>query len=328
MKSRAVVFRQANQPTLEEVDVPELQAKEVLVRTHYSGVSIGTEQSIFSGQRTHNGSFPVVTGYMTSGVVETVGADVQGITPGDRVVTGGARLDGQVRSVWGAHMSLRVVQAANVHLLPPKLRMADAAMWVMPRVGLNAVNMLNPKAQDTIVIQGQGLIGQFFGQFARHRGCRLIAIEPDPRRAELTRQYVTPDVINPSANDLTKAIEKLTDGKGPDVVVEATGIKNLIGQATALLRPHSCMVFLGWYPQSIELDYAHFHNNSATALFPMGSGGPEVVHETLQSLGSGAIQVGDNLTDIVPWEQACDGFGRIIAGDRSIVAMAIDWSGA
>lgn len=328
MKTNGIVFRSANEPALEELDVPVMRRDEVLVRTRYSGVSIGTEQSIFSGARTHNGTFPVVTGYMTTGVIEAVGDDVKDLSPGDEVATGGARLDGPINSVWGAHMARRVVGSQTVYRLPSGVSMSEAAMWVMPAVGLNAMDMVDPPAGATVLIQGQGLIGQFFGQFARHRGCRVITIEPDERRAALSRRYVTEHVLDPRSGDLVEAVERLTDGAGADYVVEATGAARLMRQASSLLREHGRFVFLGWYPGEITLEYHHFHANSVVAYFPMGSGGAPVARRVLEALGEGVLKMGENITDIVPYQQACDGFRRIVDGDRSILGMVIDWSEA
>lgn len=331
-RTPAVVFRAANRPTIEEVAVPSLRDDDVLVRTRFSGISIGTEQSIFSGKRTHNGTFPLVSGYMASGIVEAVGRDVTHVAVGDAVVTEGARLEGKVNSVWGAHMAVRVAPGWGVFKLPEKMAerdvaMREAAMWILPRVGLHGVNVASLAPGSTVVVQGQGLIGQFFGQFAKGRGCRVITIEPNARRAELSRRYVTDDVLDPMTDDLAGRIADLTDGVGADVVVEATGSKQLIGQASALLRERAHFVFLGWYPDHISLDYHHFHNN-IVAHFPMGAGDDDTARHTLSAIGEGRITVGDNISDIVPWREACEGFGRIIAGDRSVMGMVIDWRDA
>ena len=69
-----------------------------------------------------------------------------------------------------------------------------------------------------------------------------------------------------------------------------------------------------------------FHNNAVTAFFPTGAGNRETTRATLHGMSNGSIVVGDNLTDIVPCADACEGYGRIIAGDKSILGMAIDWS--
>jgi len=328
MKAKAIVFREANKPTLEEIDLPSLGPGEIRVGIRYSGVSIGTESSIFSGVRTHNGTFPLIGGYMAAGVVEQTAPDVTEFAPGDRVVVTGARLDGSVNSVWGGHSSRQIIHRDRAVKIPEKTKMPEAAMFVMPCVGLNAIRMVEVNEQDTVLISGQGLIGQFFGQFAKNRGAKLITLEPNELRRELSREYVTEHALDPFADDVDAVVEEVTGGLGPSVVVEATARATLIENATAFLREDSKMVFLSWYPGKISIEFAHFHNHAVRAFFPTGAGNNETTRAVLECLGDGSIVFGKNITDLLDYEKACEGFERIIAGDRSIMGMVFDWSGA
>ena len=328
MKAKAVVWRKANAPTLEEIELPELKPNEMRIRTEYSGVSIGTESSIFSGVRTHNGTFPLVGGYMSFGIVEELGPSTNKFSVGDRVVAIGSRIEGETNSIWGAHMSQRIVEDTGAYRVPDTVSGQDASMFILPSVGLNAVSMVGITEMDTILIQGQGLIGQFFGQFAGNRGARVIAIELSPDRAELSRKYVTQYVLDPNHGDIKVKIDELTDGKGPTIIVECTGNKKLINTVQQYLTSKSKFVFLGWYPDEIELNYHQFHANEVTAYFPMGAGNDNTICGVLDNMGKGSLVIGDNITDIVPFENICQGYQRIIDGDRTIMGMTIDWGNA
>lgn len=328
MKAKAIVFREANTPSLEELALPEPNGDEIVVKIHYSGVSIGTESSIFSGARTHNGTFPLVTGYMASGEVERTGTAVTAFKPGDRVVTIGARLEGDVKSVWGGQSSRQIVNQESAVKVPEETDMRDASLYILSNVGLNAVSMAGIHEHDTVLISGQGLIGQFFGQWARNRGASIVVIEPDAVRADLARRYVTEHVLHPEQDAVDARLADITQGRGPSVVVEATGSKRLLAAATRHLRMHSRMVFLSWYPEDIVLPFAHLHDHEVTAFFPMGCGDNETTRATLAAFGNRSVVVGDNLTDLYEYEHACEGYQRIVAGDRAIMGMVIDWRNA
>lgn len=328
MKAKAVVWRKANTPTLEEIELPALKPNEMRIRIEYSGVSIGTESSIFSGVRTHNGTFPLVVGYMSCGIVEELGSNTQRFSVGDRVIAIGSRIEGDINSVWGGHMSQRIVEDTGAFGVPDSVSSQDASMFILPCVSLNAVSMVGMSEADTVLIQGQGLIGQFFGQFARNRGAKVIAIEPSPDRAALSRKYVTRHVFDPNSDDIKARIDELTDGKGPTIVVEGTGNKKLISTAQKYLTGKSKFVFLGWYPDQIELNYHQFHFNEVVVYFPMGSGDDKTVRAVLDNMAQSSLVVGDNITDIVPFAKACQGYQRIINGDRTIMGMVIDWRNA
>lgn len=329
MKAKAIVFRKACSPSLEDVTLPELGKDDILVKIHYSGVSIGTESSIFTGARTHNGTFPMVTGYMASGVVEKVGSDVTAFKPGDTVANMGTGFTGEVNSIWGGHCSYHVASAGGLVRIPKGADMKAVCLYILPCVGLNAVGMANIVENDTVLIVGQGLIGQFCGQWAAARGARVIAVEPDPIRRELSIAYVTEDVLDPGNCDVEKEIEKLTAGQWPTVVVEATANKNLIGHTSHFIRRmHARMIFLSWYPGEITFDYSHFHNWEATAFFPMGCGNMETARATIEGIVRGVIRMERNITHAYDYTKACDGFSKICENDRSIVGMVVDWRNA
>ena len=101
MKTKAIVFRKAGIPELEEFDVPSLKPDEILIDINYSGISIGTERSIITGERTCNGTFPLVPGYMASGTVLETGSGVCKYKAGDKVCGLGNRIEAGINSVMG-----------------------------------------------------------------------------------------------------------------------------------------------------------------------------------------------------------------------------------
>lgn len=327
MQAPAIVFREPNKPRIEDVLTPPLRPDEVRVRTHYSGVSIGTERSIFSGTRTDNGTFPFVGGYMASGVIEALGDEAGEWRVGQRVVTHTSRLDGEVRAIWGGHAAVQTTPHSIVAELPDSVGFADASMFILPCVGFNAVSVAGITEKDTVLVQGMGLIGQMFGQAARNRGARIVAIEPNPARANLARKYVTPHVLTPEEAD-PATIKTLFDGRGPSVIAEGTGVAKLIDAVAKHLTFGCRFVFLAWYPGSITLHYQTFHAKGVTALFPTGSGGPVVFRAVLDAMARGAIVIGDNLSHKVSYRDASAAYEQLIAGDPSFLGATIDWSAA
>ncbi len=325
MKTKAVVFRKANTPELEEFNVPSLNPDEMLVEIDYSGISIGTERSIITGERTSNGTFPLVPGYMASGTVLEIGSSVSKYKVGDKVCGMGNRIEGEFNSIWGAQSSIQVLAVANCHKIPEGVSMKQAAIYVLPGVGLNAVSMAEITEEDTVLISGQGLIGNFFGQCCRARGAKVIAIEPDPIRADISCQYVTEHVLNPFDDNLDKQIAEISDGK-INVVVEATANKNLIGNASRFLDMNMDpkMIFLSWYEGDITLRYADFHNNQAKAYFPTGAGDYTTQRAVLEGFASGDIKADAMIKTVSPSE-ALDVYKKVCAGDNSLLAITINW---
>src|SRR5215472_11212389 len=92
MKARQAVVTEPFHVAVREVELPPPAPNQVLVAAEVSAVSAGTELAVYTG--THqwlkdptlpDWKFPFRSGYSAAGVVAAVGAEVQGIKPGDRV---------------------------------------------------------------------------------------------------------------------------------------------------------------------------------------------------------------------------------------------------
>ena len=247
MQATALVCDEAMKFSLEKVILAQLGDQDVLVKTAYSGVSIGTEFALIRNKISW-GPFPIVTGYMASGVIETVGSKVTSVKPGDPVfVRGNGQMkltDGTVlSSVSGTHCSHIVTQVGSTHglgVLPQDAPMQTASMFVMPAVGFNGVDMAEPKMGEYVVVYGCGLIGLGVVAAASLRGCKVIAIDVQDRQLEIAKIMGADVLINSASSDVQAQLQTICPD-GADVVFECTGIAALVDQAIALCRTHGTL---------------------------------------------------------------------------------------
>ena len=242
MEATALICNEQQQFSLETVVLPDLAADQIQIRTQYSGVSIGTEFALIRNKISW-GPYPLCTGYMGSGLVEAVGDEVTGFAVGDAVYY--RRNDamsfpdgGAISAVTGAHCSHAILKPDTSHgadHVAPGAGMDVAAMFVMPAVGLNGVDMANPRMGQTVAVHGVGLIGLGVVAALVHRGCRVIAIDVNPRQLALARELGADEIINSQTEDLTERFAELAPG-GADVVFEATGIPACIDVAVPLAK--------------------------------------------------------------------------------------------
>jgi UDP-glucose 4-epimerase len=158
MKAIALICSKSMVFSLESVQLPEPAPGEVVVRTAFSGISIGTELALIQNKISW-GPYPLCTGYMATGVVEALGADVSGVAVGDKVFVRGNRgialEDGTaVSPTSGTHCSHLVTRMDGTHgagILPENVSMETASLFVMPAVGFNGVDMAQPKAGESVV---------------------------------------------------------------------------------------------------------------------------------------------------------------------------------
>ncbi|MEZ4866563.1 MAG: zinc-binding dehydrogenase [Caldilineaceae bacterium] len=309
MQAQALICTAQQQFSLENFDVPDPTGKQLLVRTLYSGVSVGTEFAVIRGKLDW-GPFPVCTGYQAVGVVEAVGADVSRFQAGDQVYYRRNYLPmtwqgTKINTCAGTHCSVAMMEeSAEVELLPEGVNAATGSMFVMPSVGYNAVNMAGVQMGDVVAVHGVGLIGLGALVAARLRGAITIAIDLDERRLALAREMGAAHLINGKEEDVKARVDAIKPG-GADVVFEATGIPASLDPAFAIARLHGKFVFLGNYGNApISFHFLVPHVKQLTAFFPCNDGLKPCREAVLRNIGSGAIPWAKTITHRLTADEA------------------------
>lgn len=317
MKAQALICTSEQKFSLETFDVPAFTSAQILVRTLYSGVSVGTEFAVIRGKLDW-GPFPVCTGYQAVGVVEDVGAAVRKFKPGDKVYYRRNFMPMQwgqekINTCAGTHCSVGIMaEDAEVELLPAGVDEATGSMFVMPSVGYNAVNMAGVQMGDVVAFHGVGLIGLGALVAARLRGAITIAIDLDERRLALAQAMGADYVVNGKQEDAKARVEAIKPG-GADVVFEGTGIGANLDPAFALARLHGKFIFLGNYGNApISFHFLVPHVKQLTAFFPCNDGLAPCRDAVLRNIATGAI----------PWEKTIS--HRVTAEEAPALYAAIN----
>ena len=194
---------------LVELPAPTPAAGQVLVRTHWSVVSPGTEtmamdfarKSLLGKARSrpdlvkqvvrklqHEGPLqtyqavmgrleaPQPLGYSCSGVVEAVGEGVRAFRPGDRVACAGAG--------YANHAEWNVVPENLVALVPESVGLEQAAYATVGAISLQGIRLVSPQLGEVAAVVGLGLIGQLALQLLRANGCRVLGLDTAPVRVK------------------------------------------------------------------------------------------------------------------------------------------------
>ena len=233
---------------LEDAPIPSIGPKQVLVRNKVTLISRGSE---IGGRYTNESALDHnAMGYSAAGVIEAVGTEVTGVSPGDRVM------------VSAPHAEYVVVDAepgASVRHLPDELTFEDATFLPLTTstVMWSWASGINPG--DTLVILGGGLIGNLCMQTMRITGPqRIIVVEGIPLRCEIARKLGADEVINFNEEDPIEAVKRLTDGTGADVVIEAVGGPAGVlafSQAQDMARVGGTILLIGLYhKEPLRLD--------------------------------------------------------------------------
>jgi NADPH:quinone reductase-like Zn-dependent oxidoreductase len=191
-------------------------------------------------------AFPHVLGSDVAGVVEAVGAGVEGVKAGDAVVLNPSLGCGRCErclsghenlcrrfAILGEHVSGGMAQrvavpARNVMAKPARLSFEEAA--AVPLTFMTAWHALVARAKvrpgETVLVHAAGSgVGVAAVQIAKLLGARVIATAGSDAKLEKARSLGADEVVNYETQDFVQEARRLTDRKGVDVVFEHVGKK-------------------------------------------------------------------------------------------------------
>jgi len=256
---------------IDDDPVPEAGPGALTIRVR-SCATCGTDAKVFHHGH-HHISLPRVLGHEIAGEVAEVGAGIQVWSPGDRVQIIAAIPCGTCHY---CRLGLQTVcenlesigyqydgAFAEVMRVPPKVLAIDGVNRVPDHVPLDAASLTEPLAcvlngqgiiglgeGDTVVILGAGPIGCLHIRLARARGARsIILADINQRRLDLAARAQPDHVIDSSKEDPVDAVRKLTDGRGAEVVITATGAGQAQEQAMEMAAPRGRISFFGGLPR-------------------------------------------------------------------------------
>src|SRR5712671_4736116 len=211
----------------EDIALPPPGAGETRVRQSAIGVNfsdINVRRGGFYIARPQQ--FPLIPGNEAAGVVESVGAGVTDVEPGDRVAYAGMR--GEFFEDTGAYAEMRNVPAERLVKLPAAITERQAAAMMVK--GLAASMIINrvykPAPGDTILIHGAaGGVGLILCQWAKHLGATVIGTVGSREKAEIARKHGCDHAVLYRESDFVAAVKAIAphgvaavyDGVGKDV---------------------------------------------------------------------------------------------------------------
>ena len=276
------IFQNLKTGETELVDVPApgVEAGYLLIRTHRSIISLGTERMLVEFARANlldkarqqpekvrqvlekiktDGLFPTLEavkskldqplplGYCNVGEVIDVGADVVGFQVGDRLVSN------------GPHAEVVLVPANLCAKVPEGVDDDSAAFTVLAAVALQGIRLAQPTLGEAVVVTGLGLVGLLAVQLFKAQGCRVLGLDLDSARVELAKAYGADAVDLSRGEDPLAAARTFSRGRGVDgvIIAASTESNEPIHQAAQMCRKKGRIVLIGVV--GMELSRADFY---------------------------------------------------------------------
>jgi len=235
---------------LVNVPIPNCGSNSVLVKNHFSLVSIGTERSIIElGKKSLLGKArarpdlvkrfldkakkegflktfqealgrldnPVPLGYSSAGVVVEVGKNVHKFSVGDKVACVGAG--------YAAHAEYITVPENLCCKIPENVSFEEASFGMLGIIALHGIRCANLTFGERVAVIGLGLIGLLTVQILKAYGCVVAGFDIDPSKVDLAKQLgVDAAVTDPE--EFKNLTNRITEGYGTDAVIITAATKS------------------------------------------------------------------------------------------------------
>ncbi|MFQ6310945.1 bi-domain-containing oxidoreductase [Lysobacter capsici] len=190
---------------------------------------------------------PLALGYCNVGTVIGVGPGVSGFEIGDRVASN------------GKHAEVVAVPVNLCAKIPDNVGDEAAAFTVLGAIALQGIRLVQPTLGETVVVTGLGLIGLITVQLLRAHGCRVLGIDYDPAKLAIAREYGAETVDLSKNEDPLAAAAAFSRGRGVDAVLITASTKSNepVAQAAHMCRKRGRIVLIG--VTGLELSRADFY---------------------------------------------------------------------
>lgn len=326
-----------------ERPIPTPGPDEVLVKLEYVGIC-GSDIHYYETGAI--GDYvvepPFVLGHEPGGTVVEVGENVRHLQVGDRVALEPGKTCGHCEfcregrynlcpdvqffatpPVDGVFQEYVAHEAALCFKLPDNVSTMEGALIEPLAVGFHAANQGGAHAGQTAVVMGSGCIGLVSMMALRAEGVsRVYVVDVMRKRLDKALELGADAVINGAEEDAVEAVERLTEGRGADLVIETAGTETTTRQAIRLSKRGATIVLVGYsksgemtLPMSLALDkeltfktvfrYRH--------IYPMA----------IDAVASGRVNLRGIVTDVFDFDDIQNAMDRSVSDKAKIVKAVV-----
>lgn len=253
---------------MEDVAAPETSSENVLLRVRMIGLC-GSDLNSFRGKNPMV-SFPRIPGHEIAATIEKTITGWPALRAGMNVTLSpytscgrcSACLHGRPNACMnnetlgvqrdGAMTEYITVPPEKIHAA--HLSIKELCLVEPLTVGFHAAARGRVTASDTVAVFGCGGVGLGAVAAAGFRGARTIAIDVDDEKLEIARKAGATEGINSQRESLHDRLQQITDGHGPDVMIEAIGLPETFRAAVDEVAFAGRVVYIGYAKQPVSFE--------------------------------------------------------------------------
>ena len=207
-----------------------------------------------------------------------------------------------------------------------KLSFRELALAEPLTVGFHAVSRGRVEAQDRVAVMGCGIVGLGAVASAVNRKAMVIAIDLDDSKLEIAQKIGVAHTINPSKEDLHTRLQEITDGDGPDVIIEAVGSPLTYRSAVEEVAFLGRVVCIGYAKAPVEFNTSLFVQKEIEILGSRNCVGKTDFPEVISYLESGKFPVEEVISKVISIDEGPETLAAWAANPQGIIKIMIDFN--
>lgn len=340
---KALVMKEYNKFTYEDIPVPEYGVEEVLVKLKACAIC-GSDIHGMDGS-TGRRIPPIVMGHEASGVIEKIGENVKGFKVGDRVTFDSTIYCGKCffcrrgeinlcdnrrvlgvscgeYRLYGTFAEYVAVPQHIVYPVPENVSFERAAMVEPLSIAFHAIRRSSVSLNSTAVVVGAGMIGLLIIQLLKINGCgKIIAVDMVQEKLDLARKFGADYCIKADAADVPSEVYKLTSDRGADISFEVVGITPTVQNALKCLKKGGTLTLVGNLAPMVEFPLQIAVTRQITINGSCSSAGE--YPDCLDLIASGKVDVDSFISATAPLAEGDSWFQRLYAGEKGLMKVIL-----
>lgn len=342
-KAKAAILAQSREPLIvDEIELPEtLDVGQVLVKVLYTTIC-GAQLNEIAAAKGPDKFLPHLLGHEASAKVLEIGPGVSNIKPGDTVVLHwrpslGIQCKPPSYKWRGKPLNAGWVTTFNDYAVISENRMtpipADYDLKVAPLLGCavtTAAGVINNDAKvkigESVVVFGVGGVGLNVVQFAHLAGANpIVAIDlVDAKLAMAKARGATHTINAATTKDIPAAIKDIVGPKGPDKVIETTGVKQVIEQAYELTHADGTCVLVGVPSEKVSIYTLPIHFNKVLTGSHGGDAAPHIdIPRLIRLAKAGRLSFDGIITHEYPLDEINAALDVVRSGNAGRVVLRV-----
>lgn len=346
---KGLVYHGNKDLRMETLPEPSPSRDEVKLRVDFCGICatdieeylygpnfISAEPNPLTGR-----SVPLTTGHEIVGTVVELGDGVRDVEVGQRVVFNGILTCGEC--LWcdvnetqqcrymtavgfgidGGLTEYLVWPASHIVPLPENVTSREAALTEPASVASHAVKRADVSPGDRVLVLGVGTVGMLAMQIAKSRGAEVFAADTRQMSLDMAGDLGADAVINASDPSASDILRELTNGIGPDKVIDAAGGPQTPSIAVDWVRTGGRVVLVAIYTATAAIDFNSVVGTEKQIIGSIAYDQKDV-EEVVGLISSGSLKTQPLISGVIGLDEVVDvGFQRMMAPTKDVFRILV-----